>query len=159
MVGGCGGAANSAGRDAGDALDAGLKFARCMREHGVNMPDPQPDKGGRLQFRASAGGRGKDAPQSMDAAEKACQKYLDGIKPKLTPEREQEMRDNAVRFSACMRRHGVDIPDPEFDGGGIKQRVGGPGSDVDPESPVFRKAEEACGDLRPSLGRTTRKEP
>ena len=31
-----------------DAEEAGLKFAQCMREHGVDMPDPGVGRGGGL---------------------------------------------------------------------------------------------------------------
>ena len=47
-----------------------------------------------------------------------------------------------------MREHGVNMPDPQFEGGG-RVRMGGPGTDVNPESPRFREAQEACQDKLP----------
>src|SRR5205809_532426 len=42
--------------------------------------------------------------------------------------------------------HGVhDFPDPTFSGGRISMRIkGGPGSDLDPNSPTFQAAQKAC---------------
>ncbi len=47
-------------------------------------------------------------------------------------------------FAKCMRDHGVDFPDPTFnsDGGGLQVQMGGPG--MDPESPAFKSANDAC---------------
>jgi non-ribosomal peptide synthetase component F len=53
--------------------DAALRFARCMREHGVDMPDPTFGRGGALQMRHDT-----DDP-AWRAASEACQSEL----PKL----------------------------------------------------------------------------
>jgi hypothetical protein len=50
-----------------------------------------------------------------------------------------------LAFAECMREHGIDFPDPQFDGGAVM--VGGPG--IDPEDPEFQAAQEACGELLP----------
>lgn len=51
-----------------------IKFAQCMRAHGVkNFPDP---KGGRLVFNKS-NGLDPNSPQ-FKAAQRACQKYAPG---------------------------------------------------------------------------------
>jgi hypothetical protein len=72
--------------------DQALKFAKCMREHGVDMPDPTFDSNGGARIRVNAGGPnsggssgggsvtngGGAAPPppgdnaKMDAAAKAC---------------------------------------------------------------------------------------
>ncbi len=54
-----------------------LDFARCMRENGVDMPDPQFD-GNRVMMRGPEQRRPTD---KMRAAEKACAKYRDSVKP------------------------------------------------------------------------------
>jgi hypothetical protein len=62
------------------------------------------------------------------------------------------MRDQAVKFSRCMRQHGIDMGDPEVvSGGGLRVRIGGGGGKgkVDPESPAFRDAQEACKAFNP----------
>jgi hypothetical protein len=48
-----------------------LDYARCMRDHGIDMPDPQFSEGGGGQFRI--GGPGFDPEDSeFKAAEEAC---------------------------------------------------------------------------------------
>jgi hypothetical protein len=52
---------------------AALKFAQCMRSHGVNFPDPKFESGGRVMF----GGPGIDPnTPTFKAASKACAKNL-----------------------------------------------------------------------------------
>ena len=57
-----------------------------------------------------------------------------------------------LAFSACMREHGIDMPDPKFENGGATVDLGGPGGDgpqIDPNSQAFKDAEEACKSLMP----------
>ena len=133
-----------------DPDEAMRQFARCMREHGVDMPDPQmaPDGKG---YVFKSGGPGKaDGNQpneaTLNAAQKACEHFMDGARnggKKLDPAEEAKMRDQALKFAKCMRDHGVDMPDPTFgDGGRVQVRIGGKG--VDPESPAFQDAQKAC---------------
>ena len=67
--------------------DAALKFARCMRAHGVDVPDPQPGSGGiMLQKRAGGSGSGTAhvAPDvsspAFKRAQEACQSLMPGGK-------------------------------------------------------------------------------
>ena len=56
---------------------------------------------------------------------------------------------DAAKFSSCMRSHGVpNFPDPSS-GGGISI---GPGSGIDPNSPKFRAAQQACQKVLPNGG-------
>src|SRR5690242_12273015 len=71
-----GGATSGGGATAGpsasapvDRQEAQLKFAQCMREHGVDMPDPGPD--GRVRI---IGKKGDEA--SMQKAMQACQHFM-----------------------------------------------------------------------------------
>jgi hypothetical protein len=41
-------------------------FAKCMRDNGVNMPDPDPNNPGMLKL------EGKQDPEKVEAAQKAC---------------------------------------------------------------------------------------
>jgi hypothetical protein len=55
---------------------------------------------------------------------------------------------SALAYSRCMRSHGVhDFPDP--DSKGQIQLSAGPGSDLGPDSPVFKTADQACKALMP----------
>jgi hypothetical protein len=132
--------------------DAMLAFARCMREHGVDMPDPQVAGNG--QDGAIRVDLGDTDPSTLQAAQEACDELLQqaGVGPRgsISP----EAMDRVVEFAECMREHGIDMPDPQTNGGGI-MIGGGPGSDgggIDPSSPEFQDAQEACQDLLPGFG-------
>lgn len=117
-----------------------LDFARCMRQHGVDMPDPKFDGGGAVM---QVGGRNM-APEQMRAAERACAKYQKQIKPPAIPKAEQEkFKRQALANARCMRAHGIDMPDPEFGpNGGVEQKIGG---HIEPTDPKFQAAQKACG--------------
>ncbi|HWE33834.1 MAG TPA: hypothetical protein VG410_10140 [Solirubrobacteraceae bacterium] len=148
---------NSASSGASRAAQ-GIAFAKCMRSHGVpNFPDPSGGGGGGLEVQASDTGSGQsmkvdgvpvNAP-AFQSAMRACQSYI----PHKAPSGSQlaAIKKNAVRFSACMRSHGVpNFPDPQFrsgPGGGLGVRIGGPGSGLDPKSPAFQAAQKQCGSL------------
>lgn len=151
LVGACGDSSDNNGSSDGSPEEQGLKFAQCMRDNGVDMPDPVQDSDGRLEMRVRAGsGRGQQgpAPEKVEAAMQECRQYApNGGEPPSEAER-QEMQDAALAHAQCMRENGVDMPDPKFsDGGGV--RIGGPGSKINPESPSFQKAEETCRDKLP----------
>ena len=57
-------------------------------------------------------------------------------------------RHSELAFSRCMRAHGIsDFPDPSSQGGIALN--GGPGSDLNPSSPLFKAANNACKPLLP----------
>jgi hypothetical protein len=120
-----------------------LKFAQCMREHGVDMPDPQMDGGGISMMIPEGTDKAK-----VDAANEQCKQFLpNGGEPmKADPEMQEKMR----KFSQCMRDNGVpEFPDPSEDGG-IRIEGGGPGGGgIDPNGEAFKKAEAACKDFQP----------
>lgn len=61
----------------------------------------------------------------------------------------QDFRKAATEFAQCMRKNGVDMPDPKPGSGGIA--IGGPGSGVDPGAPVFQGAQKKCGKILRSI--------
>ncbi len=126
-----------------DPERAMLDFARCMREHGIDMPDPKPGEGGTARFEAPSGGGGQLPDQSRFLeADKACRHLMgDAGPPQLSPEDEKEVQDAMLAFTRCMREHGLEIPDPEPGGGGILARAG---EGTDPRSPHFQAAEKDC---------------
>jgi hypothetical protein len=93
----------------------GHEFAECLRRHGhPQIADPSIRSDGRITFGAQ--------DDAVDAASRAlrgstCRRGLAAVKeapPK--PPTAAELRQ-AVRFSQCVRRHGVpDWPDPHPDG-------------------------------------------
>lgn len=141
--------------------DAMLEFTECMREHGIDMPDPSSSGGGDVVISrrpgagangaADSGGPRDDA--AFEAANEACEGILDdafGDRPQLSPEEQAEMQDQMLAFTECMREHGIDMPDPQFDeDGGFSVRASGPedagaGGGPDPSDPDFEEAQEAC---------------
>jgi hypothetical protein len=142
-----------------DPNEAALQFAQCMREHGIDMPDPQvsDDGGVMVQIGGPAGesGTGPD-PADMEAANKDCEHFMQDATTGFDPPSEEDlkkMQEQALAFSKCMRDHGIDIPDPQFsgDGGGFSVSIGSPdgGADdapmIDFDSDEFKEANEACG--------------
>jgi hypothetical protein len=129
--------------------EAMLAFARCMREHGIDMPDPDTSGGARgaITFRAGAAGAKLDADTTkFQEAHEACKDLMGDVGPmNLSPEEQQERQDQALAFSRCMREHGVDMPDPQFGGEGQVMLRIGPGEGLDPEDPKFQEAQQACG--------------
>jgi hypothetical protein len=143
----CGGDEETPASAASNASDddkvreAQVKFAECMRENGVDMPDPQA--GGKQTFKV--GGDSGISPEEFEEASKACEKYQQAIRPNLSEEEKTEMKEQALEHSRCMREHGIDMPDPTFSAdGGVQMRIG-PGSKIDPEDPDFQAAEKECG--------------
>jgi hypothetical protein len=147
----CGGdSAGGSGGSKADFREAALKHARCMREHGVNVPDPKPGPDGGMRFEMRVDGADK---LKVERAEEACRKYLEDVRPpELSPEQEREFREQALKHARCMRENGIDMPDPTFgEGGGVQQRLG---SDVGPGNPRFDAAQRKCAKYGPKFGLT-----
>lgn len=139
-----GGSSSGTGDRRSETRQAVLAFAKCMRDQGIDMPDPQFD-GGRVMQR---GPDERVAPEKLREAEEACRKLLKDVKPpELSEEQQKELREGALAHAQCMREHGLEnFPDPTFDeDGGARVRIG-PGSGLDPDDPDFQAAEEACRD-------------
>ncbi len=135
-------AASPASGGAGGTTQDAVRWARCMREQGVDVPDPAPGAPVRIT------GDGRDAA-AMDAATKACAAYAPKLD--LDPARQQQVQQEVLAFTRCMREHGVDLPDPQAraDGSVVIGRPGQGGRVPDPQSPAFRQAQEACASLLP----------
>ncbi len=140
---------SQASEDAADRREGALKFAQCMREHGIDHPDP--DENGLFRIEPEQGLDPRSA--KFREASEACQKYLAemGPPPKLSEEDRRKMQEQMLAFAKCMREQGIDMPDPKFrgDGGAFTFEVGPNG--VDPSDPDFRKAEQACRKYSPEL--------
>lgn len=63
------------GKQPAGLKDANLKYATCMRSHGVtDFPDPAPD--GSLQLKTEPGGDLDPNNPTFKSADQACKKYL-----------------------------------------------------------------------------------
>lgn len=107
--------------------DKNREFARCMREHGVDVPDPEPGQRGITVKEPN--------PEKAKPAQEACRHLLPngGAPERMDPEQLDRAREQAK----CMREHGVDMPDPDPNNLGIRPPEG-----VDREK--MRAAMEAC---------------
>ncbi|UJP40186.1 hypothetical protein [Cellulomonas palmilytica] len=137
-----------------DPQDAMLAYAQCLRDHGVDAPDP-------VDGRMRIDGRGMTEEQ-MQAAQDACAAWQRLAEPQedvreLSEEDKQRFLDQAQ----CMRDKGWDVPDPTFDGGRVTQELHRtPGATHAPgepnlDDPQFQADQEACAEdagLEPPAG-------
>lgn len=139
--------ASAASEDPEEALFA---FTECMRENGIDLPDPVFVGEGRAQSGTAGEAVPGDVPPSdpnsdeFRAARQACGRHLEALgalEPGEAHELSVEEEEAFLAFAECMREQGIDMPDPG--NGGI---VVAPGSedDFDPMSQEFQAAEEAC---------------
>jgi hypothetical protein len=142
LAGGCGYSAKQhAGGPAKGAstYQQAVAFAKCMRTHG----DPSfPDPGSNGAFPNDNGSLDKSSSQFKTAAA-ACKKLEPGSPPQSVF---QEGYRKLLKYSACMRAHGLpDFPDPVLEDHG----VGYKGDRINPNSPQYKTAHQACRSLAP----------
>jgi hypothetical protein len=128
-----------------------LAFAQCMRAHGVrDYPDPSqiaPSHPGSPNMRVAPNGGFTANPSSpaYQRASRFCRSLA--VASPASQTQSSDMIDAQLKFSACMRTHGVaDYPDPTSTGD-----IGNNGTipGVDQTSPAFLAAETKCNALRP----------
>lgn len=124
-----------------DEEQALLDFTGCMREQGVDMPDPEPDEAGNLQLQFPHGAGSSEVAAFREAAD-ACGEFLEGATQGFHGGDVSETQDAILAFARCMREEGIeDLPDPDFAAGG------GPGSffsGIDFDDPEIQAAADAC---------------
>jgi len=89
-----------------------LEFAQCMREQGINFPDPTFDIDGNPQFDNLE----IENEEEFENAFENCEDILRNALPEqfdLDPEVEAALVDASLEFSQCMRDQGIDFPDPK----------------------------------------------
>jgi len=115
-------------------------YAKCMRENGVDMPDPNGDG----VLGAPAMKVGSPEAKKMEAASEKCRTLLPagagGEPPKMSPEDIEKARAQ----SKCMRENGLpDYPDPDPETGAVALSE----SSVNVEA--MSKAAEKCQGIGP----------
>jgi hypothetical protein len=125
-----------------DPQQAALSYAKCMRENGVDIPDPKPAGSGDDKGNVVLGpGSGQDP--AFKAAMKACAKYAKDMGgPGLDAGFGEDDKQRMLKLSECMRDQGYDMPDPDFSGGNGTVTLPVP-SDAQGRA-KFEKAHEAC---------------
>ncbi|MEU5863088.1 MULTISPECIES: hypothetical protein [unclassified Nonomuraea] len=126
------GARPSAGASATtDRSEQAVKYTTCLREQGLDMPDPGPDGRMEMKFDKSSGG-----PEKVQKAMEACKQFQpEGMTSGKggDPKQAENMRKQAQ----CMRDNGVEaFPDPEGGMVRINREVA--------EDPDFKSAQEKC---------------
>ena len=117
-----------------------LEFAQCMREEGVNFPDPTFDIDGNPQFDNLE----IENEEEFESAFENCEDILRNALPEqfdLDPEVEAALVDASLEFSQCMRDQGIDFPDPkpgEFGFFAFRD------ADIDFSSEAVQEAFEIC---------------
>ncbi|TMR91587.1 hypothetical protein [Nonomuraea basaltis] len=100
-----------------DPQEAALKFAQCMREHGIDMPDPSGDGG--IEMKIPQG----TSQDKVEKAHKACEPIMKSVVRDAEPPSEEDY-DRMVKFAQCMRQQGIDMPDPK-PGEGLRIKMKG----------------------------------
>jgi hypothetical protein len=97
-----------------------------------------------LNGNTSVNGVTVNAPAFKSAMQACRSKLPNGGQPvPLSASRRNAM----LAFSRCMRGHGVSgFPDPTFAGGGAQLRID-KGTAIDPNSPAFKTAQQACASI------------
>ncbi len=129
-----------------DGEEAVLEFVACLRDNGLDIPDPQFGPEG-IRFAdpsiiASIDFRSREF---LDALE-ACQELLAALQPQIDPEQQAEQNEQLLVFAECMRREGIDFPDPDPVRGLTIGSMRGPDGEllIDPFSPEFQAASTTC---------------
>ena len=173
LLGACGGSSNNAvahtgtttatteGPAAPQGIAAGsggasgaaqsVKFAICMRAHGEpNFPDSavtvNPDGGVLFQLSKSSGI--DPSSPTFKSAMRACQSLVPHAANHAGAS--TGSTDRLLKYVQCMRAHGVpDFPEPNSQGQIMVEVTGGANSDLNPSSPQFQAASQACRSLQP----------
>lgn len=155
LLAGCapGGGSPSGEDSAGGSTPAGaadaVAYAQCMRDNGVpGFPDPDSDGG--FDVVADELGVPIDSDQYRNA-EQTCAPLL----PTQGSHVQDEDYQAVLRYAQCMRDEGVPgYPDPPAPAQGPDTQHGdsGDGAAIDPNSPQFQTAHEACKSLLPGGG-------
>jgi hypothetical protein len=119
---------------------AQVAFARCMRGHGIDYPDPQRVEGGGSAFvNPDLDGV---APEALDAAFERCGSHLESSDRRPPAKERLEWLDALLAYARCMRSEGItNLPDPragELTPGAIPIRPEHKGD------PLFERATRRC---------------
>jgi hypothetical protein len=140
LLAGCGSAApaGTTSSTSATAQEKGVKFAQCMRAHGVpHFPDPDPK--GEFAFGVDV------SPEVFTRAADACK----DLEPPgaLSGKRDPKQQSDALRFAECVRENGVkDFPDP-VNGEPLIDTTKIPSSNRPGGMTILNAATEKCGPL------------
>jgi hypothetical protein len=113
-----------------------VKFADCLREHGV---DVQLEQGGGMRIHGKPGDEGK-----MTKAQEACRKYAPSGGPGKGKPMSKADQERFLKFAQCMRDHGIPMQDPKFSGGGVQLGIQQPKGAARLDDAKVEAAQKAC---------------
>jgi hypothetical protein len=168
LLAGCGGSSSKSTTAAATTATAGQPGARfaavrqCLAKSGINLParparpPGAPRTGGGGIFGGGGGGAaGAGPPLPAGVTRAQFQAALakcggvggrGGARPALTPAQRAVQQAALVKFAACMRQHGVNLPAPNTTGRGPVFNTG----KLDTTSRAFTTAETKCMPLLPA---------
>jgi hypothetical protein len=137
-----------------------VKYAECLRSHGVNVPDPSSSggfpgggggaPGGGGGTSTTGGGPGGYRALLSTATGQAAEKACASLRGKSfgagggNPADQAKFAAAAVKFAECMRAHNIDIPDPSTSSGGAFSIFKDLRGSSETNSPAFKSAMTAC---------------
>lgn len=137
--------ADAEATDSAEALsdeEAMIEFAECMRDQGMDFPDPSVDANGNPRF--DFGDPESIDQDAMFEAGEQCRDLIEDVVLNLMDFDTAEFDDTFLEYAGCMREQGIgDIPD-SIDLTSIIQDGDLP---FDPEDPAFIAADEQCRDI------------
>ncbi|MFJ5646143.1 hypothetical protein [Streptomyces sp. NPDC093223] len=132
------GAGETSGGNGGGSDSSGVKYAACMRNNGVDVPDPKPGEQPRIP---------DGVPQNvLDKAKSKCGQGDEGQTAgggvKITnAEKFEALR---LKFLKCEREHGYTPPNPSNGG-----------AQLDGNDPAYKLASKACKSISDEMRKYT----
>lgn len=128
-----------------------VAFAQCMRAHGVpSYPDPSSVSGGIDESQLGV------SDTVYETAKTTCNRlYPQPHSAGPTTAQQQQLEVQLLNFSKCMRSHGLPSfpdPNPASTIWGSSGQVFNVPSSINPNSPQFTSAKNACKSMMPSNG-------
>lgn len=133
--GGAEGSPQSGSPSSTSQSDVLLQYAQCMRDNGVQIPDPKPNDPSSLYV-----GIDKSSPAFL-SANKVCGSILQGVvedRKNNNGKDADQQQEKLLALAQCLREHGVDVPDPVA---GAEKPFG---DSLDRTNPAVAKAIQAC---------------
>lgn len=97
---------SSSSSSASSVEDYTLAFRQCLRDSGIDIPDPKPDQDDQI-------------PADIDQAafDKALQKCTDKLGPAPVTDADgsagADLTEIGIKTAECLRKKGFDVPDPK----------------------------------------------
>ena len=148
LPGGTGSNQQSASLTPSQSDELMVSFARCLRSHGVDEPDPY-HRPGHVGLSISIPAPG---PRTT-AALSACNHFIAPIVQQKQAGARRELAQwlpQLTAYAQCMRAHDIAMLDPNAQGSLNLGSVPGINNDFGRYSPQFRNADTACRHLLPA---------